>query len=232
HNLVPETIWTMNGAYWSLALEAQLYLVFPLLVALGRRLGPWAIGAVGLGVSAVWPLVVEVLHATPPRGELYGVWYESLPGRLGEFAAGMVAAALVAEGRSSAWPRWPLAALALLWAPASHAVSVARLIDYPLDKLANAVSFGSLVVLCAGLPAAWWRWAPLRALGFIGLMAYSLYLVHQPALLLWRIPVWEIPLSQHRAALPFLLAGGVALSLAVGLAFYLLVERPIERARR
>ena len=32
--------------------------------------------------------------AAPLRGELYGVWYESLPGRLGEFTAGMVAAAL------------------------------------------------------------------------------------------------------------------------------------------
>lgn len=39
HNLFPQWLLSINGAWWTLALEAQFYLVFPLLVASFRMWG-------------------------------------------------------------------------------------------------------------------------------------------------------------------------------------------------
>ena len=39
HNYFPRSIYKINGAFWSIAVEAQLYLIYPLLLTLVRRIG-------------------------------------------------------------------------------------------------------------------------------------------------------------------------------------------------
>jgi peptidoglycan/LPS O-acetylase OafA/YrhL len=227
HNLFPATIWTMNGAYWTLALEAQLYLVFPLLVWCGRRGGPWAIGASGLVVSVLWVLALRT-WVPDATGERYGVLYEAMPARLFELSAGMVAAHLATHRKAAAL--WPLVVLSLLWAPVSHVVHVEQSVVLPWDKLANGISFGALAVLAARLPASVLSVPPVRLLAAIGVMSFSLYLVHQPLLLLLQVAVHQAGLGPAS-----MVAAGLGVSLAAGAVFYRLVERPalsIEAARR
>ncbi len=223
HNLVPSTLWTVNGAYWSLALEAQLYVVFPLLVVAARRWGVGAVAAFGLLASVLWFFALRAAKGAHLSHEAYGVVYEALPGRLGEFTAGMAAAAVVAEGRPA--PRWALVPLAALFVPACHAVQATDWFDYPFERPLNGVSFGALVVLASRLPARFYRLAPARLLAGIGAVSYSLYLVHQPMLLALRHHVWGLRLEGWPLALL-----GLALATALGALFYAAFERPWARA--
>ncbi len=222
HNLHPETLWTMNGAYWSLGLEAQLYLLFPLLVALGRRRGIGAVAALGMGASLLWFLVLRWAKLRGMTGESYGVLFEAIPARLVEFSAGMVAAAFVAEERPA--PRWLLVALSLLWIPTSHLVQVTGWFNYPFDRPVNAVAFGAVLVLVARVRGSTWTSPPARLLAWIGGVSYSLYLVHQPLLLVLREPVGSLRLERG----PLFLAG-VLVSVAAGWVFYELFEGPPQR---
>jgi len=225
HNLLPQTLWTMNGVYWSLGLEAQLYVIFPLLVALARRSGVGAVVALGFASSMLWMLVLRYIEPMGLSPQAYNVIYEALPARLGEFTAGMGAAAFLAEGRSA--PRWLLIPLALLWAPASHLARVSGLVNYPIERPFNAISSVALLVLLSRLPAAAYRPAPMRLLVAIGTASYSLYLVHQPMLLLLR--TWVLGLRLERWQLALL---GLTLSTALGAVFYALVERPAASRKK
>lgn len=227
HNLHPATLWTMNGAYWSLGLEAQLYLIFPLLVALARRLGIGAIVALGFATSLAWMLVLRWALGQPFSPEHHGVLHESPPARLAEFSVGMAAAAALAEGRSV--PRWLLVPLAFLWVPASHLVQLGGGFQLPWDRPFNALSFGALLLLAGQRPAEAWASPLPRTLAWIGGFSYSLYLVHQPLLLLLRSWIWQF--SPSPAALALV---GSALSIAAGWLFFQLFEGPPQRwlARR
>ena len=97
---------TPNGAFWSLAVECQLYLLFPLMLLAARRRGPVPMAA------AVTLIVAAIGVAAPhvPRLEVFVA--QSAPDMAALFATGVVAAGIVSasEGRRS-WP-WPALALA------------------------------------------------------------------------------------------------------------------------
>lgn len=178
HSLFPGTFYALNGAYWSLALEWQLYLGLPLLVLGARRFGLARTVAAVVAVNVAYRLGLQVALGTH-AGASTSLWVTAvlpnlLPGRWAEFAFGMVAAQLYADGRigrrwaHAAWIAMPLGALSLL------------AVGNPLAHLL----FGSVffVLLCAVLApgsviSGLVAWKPLSALG---VMSYSLYLVHQP----------------------------------------------------
>jgi len=98
HNFSHHTVGSVSTAFWSLALESQLYVIFPLLVWCLRKFGLKSILAITLLISVMWQWFCFhrfgfSLHWTP----VLSVNYDALPGRCFEFAAGMVAAALVAR---------------------------------------------------------------------------------------------------------------------------------------
>jgi peptidoglycan/LPS O-acetylase OafA/YrhL len=95
-------------------------------------------------------------------------------GRWAEFALGMVAAELYMRGLSGSWGR-RLVVPGLLAVPLSFAVS-----GNPLVHLLFGVIFFMVVCLVAAddnLVARAFSWSPLVV---VGVMSYSLYLVHQP----------------------------------------------------
>lgn len=53
HNLSPQYFYSINGPFWSLALEVQVYLLYPLLLVLHNRLGPILTSALLALLSAV-----------------------------------------------------------------------------------------------------------------------------------------------------------------------------------
>ncbi len=56
HNFSSTVSWAINGAFWSIAVEVQLYLLYPLLLVITRQIGwnraLWITGAIELGLRA------------------------------------------------------------------------------------------------------------------------------------------------------------------------------------
>jgi peptidoglycan/LPS O-acetylase OafA/YrhL len=177
HSLFPSTFYALNGAYWSLALEWQLYLGLPLLVLGVRRFGLVRVVVAVVAVNVAYRLGVQIAidgHAVAANSLMAtAVLPNFLPGRWAEFAFGMVAAHLYANGLVHRVSRlgWGL----LLLVPLA-VLSVGS----PLEHiLFGAVFFLLLCVVLArgNLIGRIFSWRPLVALG---VMSYSIYLVHQP----------------------------------------------------
>ena len=243
HNLHPDTIFSINDVFWSLALESQLYLLFPLFVWLGRKRGLWTVVAAGFAVSALFQLAAYLKMGQGPDFSTARVWQWSLPARCFEFICGMAAAALITRPHP-ALARWAAVAVAVclpyaLWS--GYYLDKAYL---PLRDQAWGVVWGALIVVCwhatrtrardeqitqaarKGLGARVWE-----ALVWLGTISYSIYLVHLPVFRIIRPWIWELdwPVS-HMYLLSALL---VPLTVLVSYGFFLLFERPfLNRSSR
>ncbi len=227
-NLDPASIALTNGSFWSLALEFQLYLTFPLLLWACRQAGLAAVVCGTLAVAVAWQVVVapRMVPAAVPGAVMWpwqAVWYYAVPGRCCEFAMGMAAAAAVARPR-----RHTLAAAAVLaGVTLPFAVRLVMTPNQfgPVRDQAWGVVFAATVVLTAAAPAWVAASAAVRGAGWLGGISYSVYLIHQPLLQLSRLA-----LDRAGIAVEYRLAvfGTVALPLliALGWGFHLVAERP------
>jgi peptidoglycan/LPS O-acetylase OafA/YrhL len=184
HTLFPSTFYTLNGAYWSLGLEWQLYLGLPLLIWLICRIGLTYTAAIAIGCNVVYRIALSlaIAHgAVAPQGMIAtDVLPNLLPGRWAEFVFGMIAADLYATGRLARWARsrsfqfGALGALVVL-VPVGFRAS-----GWSLSHLVFGGVFFvvlALVLQPNNILSRIFSWPPLVA---IGIMSYSLYLVHQP----------------------------------------------------
>ena len=183
HSLFPDTFYALNGAYWSLGLEWQLYLGLPLLIVGVRRLGlartvAGAIAAnvvyrlsLGLGISQGWVTAGGALAEYVLPNQLFGRW--------AEFALGMVAAELYASKRLDHAGRYLPLMLAGMIALVPLALAVAQ---FEVSHIVYGLMFFTLlcVVLVSNNMVA--RVLSCRPLVLVGTMSYSLYLVHQPVI--------------------------------------------------
>lgn len=168
HNFFAPTFYSIAVSFWSIAVEWQLYLAYPLFLLAARRWGvrPAVVAAslLALGLTTAGPrLPFAVLHAP------FAYWFEWTLGAL--IAADLVHSAghgLRRLGRC-ALPLW--LALCVSWV-----LALPFFINYLLATLAC----GALLVAALNhrRPLAWWE----RALVPVGLCSYSLYLVHEPLL--------------------------------------------------
>src|SRR4051794_20249721 len=174
--------------YWSLSVEEQFYLVWPLLLlaAVGVTHGRSArvrLGALAaaMGVLTAASLAWSILH-TPADPEAA---YFVTPTRAWEFGAGGVLALLPQLGRSPAAARAALSWLGLV------AIVVAGFAYGPQTIFPGSAALlpvlGALAVIRAGAP--YHRLAPTRllsrpAIQRTGDLSYSLYLWHWPLLVL------------------------------------------------
>jgi len=216
---------------WSLAVEEQFYLVWPLLLLVvwsGRRASRRAL--IALGALVVVSLVVSVQQT----GSAAPWAYFGSHTRAWELGIG----ALVAIG-AGVLRRTPKALAAVLtWAGLAAVVVASVLFDestaFP-GYVALLPVLGTAVVIAGGSSAA--RWGAGSLLGtapfrFIGKLSYGWYLWHWPVLMIW--PAAFVRDPSIKANLVFALG-------ALGLAFitYHLVENPVRtrpwlraRARR
>ncbi|MFG1705602.1 acyltransferase family protein [Nonomuraea sp. M3C6] len=163
-----------NGALWSIAVEAQLYFVFPLLLLVLRRMGAivmvGAVAAVVVGVgllAPVVPAVGELMRLTPQFAAL--------------FALGMAGAGVVRLRR-----RVPLQWLALA---AVSPVIVLIVVNGSVWTIGNLywidLAIGPAIVLllaavATGRPAPVVWLLDTRPVKSLGSFSYSLYLIHAP----------------------------------------------------
>ncbi len=211
--------------FWSLGVEEQFYLVYPLVVLVTlraisprqRRATLFAVVAVGVVASAIWSF-----HVTPVNAVV--AYYSPLT-RFWELGLGGLVA-LVPPDWARRTPRTNaiLAVLALLGL--GYAVtSLNDTSQYP-GVLAWGPCAASAVLLWTGTaqsrggPATWLAWRPCR---YVGDISYSLYLYHYAWLmtpLMWATPphVW------------WARAAEVAGAFLCAVASYHVLENPLRRS--
>ncbi|WP_372735948.1 acyltransferase family protein [Nocardioides sp.] len=210
--------------YWSLAVEEQFYLVWPLLVLLLclivarsrfslRQVAVPALAAI-VAVSFIW-------SAVQTGGDTVTAYFSPFT-RAWELALGALAACLVpvVQGRA------PRLLAAASWVGLAAVLVAALAYDegtlFPGYAAALPV-LGAALLLLGGLGAASWgpqgvlSWAPVRA---IGDWSYSLYLWHWPLLILAGA-VWGTPSGWSGLAVVVVATGLSALT-------YRFVENPFR----
>ncbi len=235
----------LNGVLWSLAIEAQFYVLFPLLArAVRRRPYLTMLAAFAVGESFRWYIrAVDYSHI--------GFLMNQMPAMIDVFVGGMLAAHVAAQlqrtlddsQKRSLAPAFAAAALAFLalWIIAAVYMGKLRYDTMPenLSRLRMQtrkylVAGFSGAICCSVLSARWLH----RALGcriarFFSVISYQLYLWHiWIALRLkdFRIPGYatERPMDDAAWRAPYLL---LSLALAIGAAAALTYafERPAAR---
>ncbi|SHH33759.1 acyltransferase family protein [Streptomyces sp. 3214.6] len=168
---------TPNGAFWSIGVEAELYLLFPILLFVRRS---WS--AAVLVACVTLPVVARGLmavDATPVEGDNW-----LAPHLAPVFVAGMVGAGVVvASDRVRRLPWGWFAVLAALPVLALGVIkgSVWTVHHYFWVDLAIAPAMTMLIAAVAtGRPAILVRLLTTRPVQSLGNFSYSLYLIHLP----------------------------------------------------
>lgn len=208
----------LNVVYWTLSIEVQFYLVFAALswclyrIAAepgrsgSRRDGLTPVGFAGLAfISLGWPLGVVV--GADWAGGFAPFFYAFLGGVLARAAY-----------RGGAWQRRLLGLYGIV-------ASIASIRTGYAGPLVVALTCSVLVIAPSISQARrLLEWRPLR---FCGLVSYSLYLIHEPVILLVGSLVQHLPaLGDSRDAASLLLTFGISLSAAF--AMWRFVERPAQ----
>lgn len=217
-----------NGAFWSIAIEAQLYLIFPLMVLVLRRAG-----AVAMLAAVTLPVVlVAVLAPTVPLIELL---MRFTPQFAALFALGIVAAGVTVH--TARWRRIPL-----FWLAIACAVPVVVLIagkgsvwtvqNYFWIDLAFGPSIALLLAAIAShRPRGLVRLLDIRPLWALGSFSYSLYLIHAPIVVSVYLLLVAPSVPAGVPAFLVTLAVAVPLALLVARLFAGAFELPFQRHR-
>lgn len=213
---------SVNGVFWSLAVEWHIYFWFPLLVLAWRKLG-------GARVAVVW-VIATVTASSLLRGtclnEMFLQYY-------GLFALGMVGSS-VCFSQAAPWPRlrervpWGLVATGALAAllGMKAAWGAADGVTQPSDLALGVLAMSVMIMARRPGPNLWSAVLGWKPLAFVGTFSYSIYLVHSLGIELvwqsWVRPAHLAKLAQF-GALTFI---GVPLIVGFCYLFFLAAERP------
>ena len=218
-----------NAAFWSMAVEAQLYLAFPLLLLIVRRFS----AVVMLATATL--VVASVGIVGPHVARLDTFVIQSPPDLAALFAVGVLAAGIVGASRARrSWP-WHWLALAaatpvvatIAWEGSVWTLDHLFWVDLALGPAVACLLAG----LATGRPAPLLRLLDTRPIRNLGSSSYSLYLTHAPIV----VVVYEkIVAGRVAQGVPaFLVTLAVVLPLTIGFArlFASVFERPFLRHR-
>lgn len=224
----------VNAVSWSLSVELFLYLSFPLLYRLVRRIPPrllWPCALAAVAAVVALPLVVYAVVPGEPEWAGLGVsllqyWvvYTLPASRLLEFVLGMLLARVVMEGRWNPGRYW----IGLVLFPIGYVVALE--VPFLVGISATMVVPLALLVLAAARADVTGSPSLLRrpSMVWLGEVSFALYMVH-----------WLVVLNLYPVLDPGRTAGTAVklaysvmflpLSLLVAAALYTCVERPLVR---
>ena len=241
HNTTPLTSGSLgaNGALWTLAVEAQFYLLLPLVAPLFVRM-PLRAFAAACAIALAWQwdtvhdlrILVEALlalgsHWRWPEPKVREVLAIQLPAFAAHFALGILLgrAWLARSERAAGGTERAARFGATLLALAVLVVSALGILRAPKEfaRMPSALALALLLGLAATSRAGLaWRALAGGPLAFAGRVSYSAYLYHFPLLLLWNLYAPGFP---GALALPAYLA----LLFAIAWASWRYVEQPFLR---
>jgi peptidoglycan/LPS O-acetylase OafA/YrhL len=216
-----------NRAFWSIAVEAQLYVVFPLLILAMRRLN-----AVAMVATVAAPvLVLGTLGAAhiPPAKDLVTQYTPDLAVL---FAIGVAAAGILTTTERRRARPWHWIALALavpVFTLIAWKGSVWTIDNFFWVDMAFGPAIGCLLAAVADRPRRLVRLLDLRPLRRLGSFSYSLYLTHAPIII---AVYYGLMTGRVRPGVPmFLVLCATALPLTVLFArlFAQVFELPFQR---
>lgn len=226
---LPYDLPTINRVFWSIALECQIYVLFPALLLLWRRYHP----AFAAGATLIASLILLLALVPTWIGRLPGYGVDTVdPLYIGLFGLGMLAAWLTQQtlGQRAIRAYATLSIGGLLIIVIAMALGVTPIVL--IDPLIGITMVGVLLIPPrVGTLRAALEWRPLV---WIGGFSYSLYLIHVLALqFVWRYGIQPLHLTSSAAYLvyPAYLGAGLLTSILTGWGFSRLFERPFMSQR-
>ena len=214
-------IGSINGPYWSIALEAQLYLLFPLALVVVRRWGLRWMLAVQVCLAAVWWIIDILWMHTAASATFGGFLDHELPARWIEFGLGVAAARIVTAPKRRDFGT--ATAATIMGLPLGLAGQFAA--SPFINALGWGLFFFGVTVWASRVPSrVQTDFTAFRALRRLGVISFSFYLVHQPLLLVLNPQNFGAHLPFWLEMLASIAACAVVTVVAYG--FYRLVERP------
>jgi len=219
---------------WSLSVEEQFYMVWPALLVflmarvsrkrLAKILSGLMVLSLALNLAFSQAVAERVLAdlSTDTAESLRAAVFFLTPFRIYELALGGILVFLPAVWPGSAWLRELMHVVGVVLIGIA-AVYYSASMEFPSYN-ALLPCLGAALVIQAGNPRVMGRLLRNRAMVWIGLRSYSLYLAHWPLIVFMRY--WQL---DALSAGQQILAGLVSLTIAA--AMYRLVERPFRHGR-
>jgi peptidoglycan/LPS O-acetylase OafA/YrhL len=216
------------GALWSLAIEEQFYLIWPLIVALiPRRRLLSTIGGIALGC-----VVLRVVLAARgvPVAALYGVTLTRLDG----LSVGAALAVLQREGGLVRWWRpWAFAVCGCALALAAATPFIVRstfsnallfsAVEFPI-----AMGFGALLMMAVATSSSVRAVMSARPLCMLGKYSYAIYVLQAPV----QHVMVGAGAGPERISFPAFMIAGISITLGLAFASWHLWEVHFLRLRR
>lgn len=218
----------INSVFWSIAVECQIYLLFPMIVVAWRILGWQKTAAATIVLSLVASFLLQHTRLQGLTAHYLALFTLGMVGSVITFSDTPV---MSRYRRSIPWKIISLALFALLILSTQLPGVFTKYLTY-VDLLVGLFTT-ALIVAMAGDHRNWLyrilNWNPLV---FVGTFSYSLYLLHMPLLqILWQYVL--APLHVPNLAKLFLLCliGGPSVIFVCYL-FFVAFERPFISRRR
>lgn len=225
HNLIPSTFNGIDGPMWSLALECQLYLLFPLFVNLVNKRGWTFTVLLVLAFTLAYQLGLGFVRQGEDRVFNYAVF-----ARMFEFVVGMWICQL--GNRKDL-------GMGLITAVGGVVLTLAFYLTVNYGRFTIGVDqmfgigFGAVLLLGLRIKDEFWEhgfWVPLSHIGFY---SYSIYLLHQPILNTVFTPLLKkfhlTHIGPFYAAIVFVFIPVICLA---GYGFWWVFEKPYLKKRR
>ncbi|HBE92443.1 MAG TPA: hypothetical protein DDW55_07915 [Gammaproteobacteria bacterium] len=205
---------------WSLAVEEQYYIIFPVFMLLARRwLAIWQMAAIGAVFLVSLLLSVYAAHNAPSAA------FYLTPFRVWELLLGVLIAYMKFPELRNRWTRELVLLTGLL-------MLVVPIVTYDTGTIfpgfaALVPCLGAAVIIAMGNtgPSITRYILENRVLVFIGLISYSLYLWHWPIFVFLRLWFAQTHLAGE------LVTTGIVLSFGVATLSWMFIEKPFRRKR-